>query len=168
VELSLLSGQAGGHVVQGRDERPRTVLRGAQEQVLKYEFDMAPACSVYPAPTWAALGLKTWKWPGDGLADDRIFQFVEQEVMAAEEYDQFLSDPDGFTARTIFPRTASLLEPLAMLPPLYWYFNFPTCSGRSQDAAFVMLEGLVTVGQEGTGTPRSWPSATASWKCWAT
>ena len=79
------------------------ILQPAQKEVLHYEFDMAPACSVYPAPTWEALGVKTWKWPGHDLDDNRIFQFIEQEVMKADEYDRFLSDPDGFTLPRVVP-----------------------------------------------------------------
>jgi hypothetical protein len=121
-----------------------------KDQVLRYEFDMAPACSVYPGPPWEILGLKNWKWPGHGLADDRIFQFVEREIMTAEEYDSFLTDPDGFTARVVFPRTTSLLEPLGMMPPLHWYFNFPYLLGPflGMPAFASMLDGLVKVGQE--------------------
>ena len=120
------------------------------EQTLKYQFDMAPASSIYPSPTWLALGMKSWKLPGDGVPDDRPFQFLEREVMKAEEYDKFLSDPEGFTARVIFPRTASLLEPLEMLPPLHWFFNFPYLLGPFLGMApfATMLEGLVKVGQE--------------------
>lgn len=118
--------------------------------VLEYDFDMAPACSVYPAPTWKALGVTTWKWPGHGLPDDRTFQYAEREIMKEEEYDQFLESPEIFTLREIFPRTATTLAPIAMLPPIHWYFNFPYLMGPFFGAPpFVeMLEGLLELGKE--------------------
>jgi hypothetical protein len=81
-----------------------------KETVLKYDFDMAPATGVYSAQTWEALGLKNWKWPGDGIPEDRPFQFNETEIMTADEYDDFLSNPDGFTLRVIWPRIAQKLS----------------------------------------------------------
>lgn len=121
-----------------------------KDVVLEYDFDMAPSSSVYPAPTWEALGMTTWKWPGHGLADDRPFQYVETEVMKAEEYDQFLENPEVFTARELFPRTAAALAPLAMFPPLHWYFNFPYLMGPffGMPQFAEMLDSLKTLGEE--------------------
>jgi uroporphyrinogen-III decarboxylase len=127
-----------------------TYYKHLKDVVLEYDLDMAPACSVYPAPTWEALGLTTWKWPGHGLPDDRPFQYIEQEVMKAEEYDQFLANPDGFTQSVIFPRTAETFAPLAMLPPIHWYFNHPYLMGPffGMPAFQEMLDNLKTLGLE--------------------
>ncbi len=117
--------------------------------VLKYDFDMAPASGVYPAQTWEALGLKNWKWPGNGLPEDRTFQFQEAEVMAADEYEDFLSNPDGFTIRTLWPRIARNLEPLASVPPFYYYFNTPDYLGQyfSDPAVINALEACKELGK---------------------
>jgi hypothetical protein len=95
------------------------------KMVLKYDFDMAQVSGVYSAQKWEALGLRNWKWPGEELPDDRPFQFQEREVMTADEYDDFLANPDGFTFRVLWPRIAKKLEPLASFPPLYYYFAYP-------------------------------------------
>jgi len=121
-----------------------------KDMVLEYDFDMAPASSVYPGPTWDALGLTTWLWPGHGLADDQTFQFLEKEIITQEEYDQFIGNPEVFTARTIFPRIASTLEPLGMLPPINWYFNFPYLLGPffGMPQFSEMLDNLKKLGEE--------------------
>ncbi|MEE1550480.1 MAG: uroporphyrinogen decarboxylase family protein [Nitrospinaceae bacterium] len=121
-----------------------------KDVVLEYDFDMAPASSVYPGPCWEALGLTNWKWPGHGLADDLTFQYLETEVITADEYDQFLENPEVFAARVIFPRTASAFAPLAMLPPIHWYFNHPYLMGPffGMPQFTEMLDNLKNLGEE--------------------
>lgn len=89
--------------------------------VAEFNWDMAPLCTIRSAPLMEAFGLKQFIWPGHGLSDDLPFQFVEDEYMTADEYDQFLADPGDFTVRTLMPRNAKILEPLAQLPPLHWF-----------------------------------------------
>src|SRR5450756_1598160 len=40
--------------------------------------------------------------------------------MLAGEYDDFLSNPGGFTFSKLLPRMAKAMEPLGMFPPLQW------------------------------------------------
>jgi uroporphyrinogen-III decarboxylase len=47
------------------------------------------------------------------------YQFVEDEYLRADEYDDFLSNPELFTMRKLLPRLSTALEPLILLPPLY-------------------------------------------------
>jgi uroporphyrinogen-III decarboxylase len=65
------------------------------------------------------MELNTFKWPGYNQDDDLPDQFVEDEHMKAEEYDEFLRDPGDFTVRKLWPRMSKIFEPLAMIPPLY-------------------------------------------------
>lgn len=121
-----------------------------KEETLRYDFDMAPDSSVHAAPLFRAAGLKTWKWPGDGLPDHRTFQYQESEIMLAEEYDRFLADPEGFTMRVLWPRVSQTLEPLQGFPPLINYFNYPHLLAPffASPQAIEMLERLVTLGKE--------------------
>src|ERR1035437_8719150 len=64
------------------------------------------------------LGTKVYKWAGFNLEANSSPQFVEDEYMKEDEYDQFLSDPGDFPFRKYLPRAYSTLEPLAKLPPL--------------------------------------------------
>ena len=58
------------------------------------------------------------KFPGHGLSADSEFQFLENEFMKAEDYDDFIADPSGWAIRKYMPRAYSELEGLAMIPPL--------------------------------------------------
>lgn len=121
-----------------------------EEVVLKYDFDMAPDSSVFPAQTWEALGLKYWKWPGHGVPENRVFQYEEHELLSADEYDQFLAAPDSFTLSVLWPRIAKTFEPFGELPPLHHYFNYPHVLGAffSQPQFADMFKKLITLGEE--------------------
>ena len=68
--------------------------------------------------TLELLDPKHLKWPGGALPPDVSHQAIEQEYMAAEEYDLFLDDPTDFTLRYLIPRGYGGLSPLARLPYL--------------------------------------------------
>ena len=49
------------------------------------------------------LGDRQTRWPGYELPADRPFQFVESEVMKAEDYDDFIYDPSDLCLRHYLP-----------------------------------------------------------------
>ncbi len=90
-----------------------------KESLLRFDFDIALQSGVYPAQWYSILGAKHYKWPGGGLPDDMTFQFVEKEYLLADEYDQFLANPNDFTMRVLWPRMTAGLEPLADMQPFF-------------------------------------------------
>jgi uroporphyrinogen-III decarboxylase len=81
------------------------------------------------------------------------YQFVEEEYMLAEEYDEFLKDPADFVIRKMMPRMADTLKPLEMLPPIHWMSSgytmimlFSTFAGVPP--IIEMLKKIVQVGEE--------------------
>jgi uroporphyrinogen-III decarboxylase len=90
-----------------------------KESMQKLDWDMAPLhFTFFPGPVMEKLGMKTFKWPGKHFDDNLPYQFVEDEYMLAEEYDEFLNDTGDFVVRKLMPRMVESLEPLGMLPPL--------------------------------------------------
>jgi uroporphyrinogen-III decarboxylase len=86
----------------------------------RLDWDMAPTpLAMYPGSALEIIGARHYKWPGHDLPDHVTYQFLENEYMRADEYDEFLRNPDGFTLRKLMPRFARALQPLAALPPLY-------------------------------------------------
>ena len=74
--------------------------------------------AIYSAKVFEHIGFKMYKWPGCGLAPNvSSFQFVEDEYMRADEYDDLIQDPSDFALRVFMPRTISALEPLKNLVP---------------------------------------------------
>ena len=103
---------------------------------LKLGWDMCPTpLTLYPGPALDILGSRHYKWPGHDLPDNVTYQFLENEYMSSDEYDEFLRNPDGFTIRKLMPRFASALQPLAALPQLY-YLTSPR--------AFLLGTGMIS------------------------
>ena len=86
----------------------------------KLGWDMAPSpLTMYPGPALEIIGSRHYRWPGHDLPDNVTYQYLENEYMLADEYDEFLRNPDGFMLRKLMPRFARALQPLAGLPTLY-------------------------------------------------
>ncbi len=86
--------------------------------VADLDLDLAPPALPLPsAGQWEVMGIKQFKWPGDGLGEDVAFQFVEDQYLRQEEYDEFLTDPGDFTVRKLWPRLSRALDPWPCCPP---------------------------------------------------
>lgn len=70
------------------------------------------------------LDLTTLKWAGRGLHSNAGYQFLEKEMMPAEDYDRFLFDPTDYMLRKILPQVYGVLAPFAKLPPVNSHFYF--------------------------------------------
>ena len=74
---------------------------------------------VHSAPAMEIIDYKSYKWPGHGLGDDvNGYQFVEEAIMEADEYDALIDDPSDFSFRFLLPRTVGTLKPLQNFPAL--------------------------------------------------
>ena len=80
------------------------------------DLDFGPILA-YPAPVMDALGYRAFRWPGHGLPDDSMYQYVEAEYMKAEEYDDFIADPSDFMQRVWAPRQFAGLEGFGKVTP---------------------------------------------------
>ncbi len=93
--------------------------KAVKEAMKKLNWDMAPLhFTFFPGPVMEKLGLKTFKWPGKHFKENLPYQFVEDEYMLADEYDEFLNTPGDFIVRKLMPRMSETLEPLGMIPTL--------------------------------------------------
>lgn len=118
------------------------------------KLDLAPPPFVmFPGPVMELLGLKTFKWPGYDLNDMAPYQFVEDEYMQADEYDEFLRDPGDFTVRKLWPRMSNTLKPLGAVPPLHWMSSgytlimlFSTLAGNPELQE--MFKNIIAIGDE--------------------
>jgi hypothetical protein len=71
----------------------------------------------YPAKPMETLGWKPFRWPGHGLGDDTMYQYVDGEFMSADEYDEFIYDPSDFMLRKWAPRQFKALEGFSGFKP---------------------------------------------------
>jgi uroporphyrinogen-III decarboxylase len=107
---------------------------------------------VLPGKVLDSIDFKLHVWPGHGLQDDaETYQFVESEIMRADEYDTLIRDPSDFWLRTFIPRSVGALEPLKTLSqltpmvgiPIFYFIQY----GRPEIQR--ALEALMHAGKEG-------------------
>lgn len=86
-------------------------------------LEFAPDAYVLPhpmlalGPTMDIIGYRQLKWPGhEGLDPNVPFQYLDNEYMKADEYEDYLFDPTGFVLKKYLPRIASAFEAFARLP----------------------------------------------------
>ncbi len=145
------------------------------QTALHYQPDMV---EVMPplGSVLAPLDYRHLRWAGHGLSQASGWQFVDEEVMKPEEYDEFLYDPSDFIVRKYWPRAYVKLAGLADLMPLreaqgYFagpsaFFAFGTPAGQQAlealreagAAAFATTMALIGHGKRlaKAGFPLSW------------
>ncbi len=104
-------------------------------------------CLHTPGEALEVMDCKQVILPGQqGIPVNHSFQFVEDEYMTAEEYDEFIDDPTAFTISKFLPRVYGTLNPLESLPPikslLLGYFGMPVTAGMVSDDIVSALESF--------------------------
>ncbi|MCB9154718.1 MAG: uroporphyrinogen decarboxylase [Caldilineae bacterium] len=78
-----------------------------------------------PGKVYDILGYQVYRWPGGSLSKNVDFQCLEVEYMLADEYDDFIADPESFYMRTYMPRAFSALQGFGMLPTFFASMELP-------------------------------------------
>ena len=117
LNLGYMLARLGGISYAELEENPERAQELLEEYALYYQPDRISGGAI-PGKVNRILGDRMTKWPGYELPDDQPFQFKEGEYMKEDEYDEFIDDPSDFAIRKFLPRGFSMLEGLAMLPPL--------------------------------------------------
>jgi hypothetical protein len=95
------------------------VARKACHKFVDYfqpDLDFGPIFA-YPAKPMETLGWNAFKWPGHGLDDDTMYQYVDGEYMTDDEYDEFIFDPSDFMLRKWAPRQFEALKGFEQFVP---------------------------------------------------
>lgn len=77
--------------------------------------------TIVPGRVLDILDLKLYRWPGHGVSREREYQYVEDEYMKAEEYQDLIDDPTAFFISVYFPRIFGALKAFTtfpLLPPI--------------------------------------------------
>ncbi len=130
-------------------------LEANYQTALHYDSDMVELMPPIGA-TLAPAGYRHLKWAGHGLAASSGWQFVDEEVMKPEEYDELIYDPSDFIVRKYWPRSYSRLAGLAGLAPLregQGYFAGPFAfAAFGTPAGIEALDALREAGAAGLKT----------------
>jgi len=127
-----------------------------KNMTVRLDLDTAMSPLAFPPARFLEnLGLTGFKWPGGLLRDDQPFQFSCDGTLKSTEYAEFITDPNGFTLKKIWPQISTTLAPLAelALPPLYWLSNpydlaFILPEIAAEPSILDLLKQLVALGEE--------------------
>jgi uroporphyrinogen-III decarboxylase len=113
------------------------------------DLDFGPILA-YPAKPMETLGLKWFKWPGHGMGDHVMYQYVEGEYMKADEYDEFLTDPSHYMMSKWVPRSFKGLEAFKDFPAMrrMMWFGFTGLGPMASPEMRQALDTAVKAGQE--------------------
>jgi hypothetical protein len=114
------------------------------------DADFGPILA-YPSKPMETLGIKWFKWAGNGLGDHVMYQYVEGEYMKDDEYDEFTYDPSHFMTTKWLPRSFKALEGLAGFPPtrlMMWFGWTGLLPALTNDELWQALENARKGGKE--------------------
>ena len=129
----------------------------AKRACKKFLYDFEPDMDFGP---WFALpgkvldivDLKWMRWPGNGgLDDDNMYQFVEDEYMKEDEYDEFNFDMTHFLLTKWLPRSVGNAKGLSSFPPIrnaMWFGWFTACLPFCSEELMQAFETLKKAGEE--------------------
>ena len=165
-----------------REEQMMDVERSLEanlQTALYYQSDMVDVMPPLGA-TLEPLGYRHLRWAGHGLPANSGWQFVDEEVMKPEEYDEFIYDPSDFMVRRYWPRAYGKLAGLAGLAPPrggqgyfagpFAFAAFGTPAGQDaldalREAGAAALKTVMALGAHGrrlaeAGLPLCWAAMT--------
>jgi hypothetical protein len=116
--ISYMLAETAGITKQELVENPALAQDLLEKAALEYQADTIFGTLPSDPRPHLLLGDRMTRWPGHGLDPNGEFQFVENEFMKAEDYDEFLEDLSDWAVRVYLPRAFSALEGFSDLPPL--------------------------------------------------
>jgi len=130
-----------------------SLAEAGRKVALDFEPDMYnnPFSILAVGPLLEILDSRQFKWPGHGVSQNQTYQFVEEEHMKAEDYDDFLFDPTDYLLRKFIPKIYGTLEDFQHLPslPSLYYMRALTATAVFANPAVVGgVESLLKAGAE--------------------
>lgn len=104
--------------------------------------------------TLEGLDYKPMKWPGHGADRNATFQYIDQELMTADEYDEYIFDPTGFYLQKYLPRIAGGFKMFELFPQFASYPEWDLIGSVSGFANPDLQEGLKRLFEIGEKTAR--------------
>jgi hypothetical protein len=116
--MSYMLAEMGGITNQEFLENPAKAQELLEKAAVEFQPDSISGTMPADYRPFAILGDRMTKWPGYGLPANGQYQFVENEFMKAEDYDNFLDDPSDWAVRVYLPRAYKALHGFSLLAPL--------------------------------------------------
>lgn len=71
---------------------------------------------IFPSQILEKIGITWFRWPGHGIDDENVvYQFIEDEYMKSDEYDEAIRDMTNFMTTKWFPRSFAAMKGFSKL-----------------------------------------------------
>lgn len=108
------------------------------------------------AQTLDELDFKPVRWPGHGADPNVTFQYIDQELMSAEEYDDYILDPTGFYLKKYLPRIAGAFRVFEDFPQFVTYPEWDLVGSVAAFANPALQKGLQRLFEIGERTAQNY------------
>lgn len=88
------------------------------------------------------VDFKPMRWPGHGADANSTFQYLDQEFMSADEYDDYIFDPTGFYLHKYLPRIAGRFGVFERFPDFPATMEWDVVGAVSGFASTELQQGL--------------------------
>jgi uroporphyrinogen-III decarboxylase len=105
-------------------------------------------------PLLDLTGYRQLRWPGHGVGDNNSYQYIDQELMTADEYELFIEDPSYFYLSRYLPRMSEVFAPLARLPQFSSMQYFDLLIATQNFADPEVVQGLSKLAEAGAEAQR--------------
>jgi len=127
-------------------DKMRIAAEGLVED-LAPDYFQNPLTNVAIGNPLETMDFKALEWPGHGVTDNASYQYIDQEFMAADEYDDYLFDPTGYYLHTYLPRVSGVFEPFKQLPDIPGLYYLRILAGSKGFAQPGMRETFDTLAE---------------------
>lgn len=122
-----------GYVVKEVMYSPEKLINSWTKYMNEIDQDVLPTPNVRNGYIWDMVKPRSYKWAGNGLPDNCSPQYVELELLKANEWDMFMANPSDFHLRSYLPRAYDIAKPLEKLPPIQSIGGFGAGFGAFSD-----------------------------------
>ena len=127
-------------------------MKACKKTILDFDPDLYGVEMGYPGRVYEALGCRHLLMPGRGASPLHSHQYVEDEYMKANEFDELRNDPSDFMVRKFIPRNYDKLKALELLPGLSTaVYGFPDIMSFGVFAKPEVKEALRALEKAGDG-----------------
>lgn len=106
-----------GVTIQEAMTNPLSLTDPLNQYLDRYDPDLLNSPTFFPIPPMQLSGYTAARWAGqrEGLGENTPYQYIDQQYLADEDYDEFIADPSRFILKKLLPRKHTAFAGLGLI-----------------------------------------------------
>lgn len=106
-----------GVTIQEAMTNPLCLKEPLNQFLDRYDPDLLNSPTFFPIPPMQLSGYTAARWAGvrEGLGPNTPYQYIDQQYLADEDYDDFIADPSRFILKKLLPRKHAAFAGLELM-----------------------------------------------------